>query len=80
MLWNAETLRPVNSLSEEGMNDVTSVLFATGDRYVLAATKVSLLVIIKLKQGFRLALFTYLTLPLVNVWNEGRLMRGQSGH
>ncbi|CAJ0575537.1 unnamed protein product, partial [Mesorhabditis spiculigera] len=39
MLWNVETFRAANCLQEEGMDDVTAVLFATGDRHVIAATK-----------------------------------------
>ncbi|CAJ0575539.1 unnamed protein product, partial [Mesorhabditis spiculigera] len=39
MLWNVETFRAANCLQEEGMDDVTAVLFATGDRHIIAATK-----------------------------------------
>ncbi|KAK5971883.1 WD domain G-beta repeat protein, partial [Trichostrongylus colubriformis] len=39
MIWNTNSLRPVASLQNEGMVDVTAVVFTQGDGYVVAATK-----------------------------------------
>ncbi|KHJ98018.1 hypothetical protein OESDEN_02002 [Oesophagostomum dentatum] len=39
IIWNAHSLRPVACLQTEGMDDVTSVLFAVGDGHIIAGTK-----------------------------------------
>ena len=40
IVWDMHTLRPVCSLKEEGMEEVTAVVYATGDGHVVAGTKV----------------------------------------
>ncbi|KAK6025682.1 WD domain, G-beta repeat protein [Ostertagia ostertagi] len=39
MIWNTHSLRPVASLQNEAMLDVTAVVFTQGDGHVVAATK-----------------------------------------
>ncbi|GMT12964.1 hypothetical protein PFISCL1PPCAC_4261, partial [Pristionchus fissidentatus] len=39
MVWNMHSLRPVNTLREIGMDDVTALIFATGDNHVVVGTK-----------------------------------------
>ncbi|KJH43198.1 WD domain, G-beta repeat protein [Dictyocaulus viviparus] len=39
IIWNTRSFRPVASFRDESMSDVTAVVFATGDNYVVAGTK-----------------------------------------
>ncbi|VDO62381.1 unnamed protein product [Heligmosomoides polygyrus] len=39
IIWNTHSLRPVASLTNEAMQDITAVIFTRGDGHVVAATK-----------------------------------------
>ncbi|CAI4226583.1 unnamed protein product [Auanema sp. JU1783] len=39
LIWNTHSLRPIATLTDESMREITCVQFVTGDKHVLAGTK-----------------------------------------